>query len=416
MPRVLWLTAGPSRATPLARLRIVRVRTIELRILGAVLAALWFAAFALVVLGYRPGGPIDIAVGLAAIGPILVAVAAIVWPPVSHGDRAFAAIAWLALGAVLLLIPSLQDLVSQLENRGPQTLLPSWEAAYPWLLALGATGLFAGFGIARRRLGETALRRRRLVAGTVIGLALVLGTGFVFGAAAIANELALANRPVGGSQFGPADPDLEPPPCDGDLTEGETARLDLQMDASIDGRRTGQLRLAGVRNGPDFRYAGFAATRITLGQHGMTRLSGEAWERAPGRGWSRVQLDEAAGHDLDRQLVFEALGPDDRSVAEDRGLSYIEGARAQACRITIEGDTLRRALPQVEMLVGDMDLSRWRGELDYWVFADGQLGQADGSITGPAGGLDTDALTALVRFRLTAVDRGLPITVVPPLP
>ena len=38
----------------------------------------------------------------------------------------------------------------------------------------------------------------------------------------------------------------------------------------------------------------------------------------------------------------------------------------------------------------------------------------DGRLTGPAGSLDPDALNALIRFRLTAVDRGLPITVVPP--
>jgi hypothetical protein len=378
------------------------------------LAALWFLAFGLVFVGYRPGGPIDVAVGVAALGPMMIALVAVLWPPVARGDRAFAAIAWLALGAMLLLVPSLGGLVNQLQNRGPQTLLPSVEAAYPWLLALTATSVFAGFGIARRRLGETSLRRRRLVAGSAVGLALVLVTGVAFGAAAIANELALADRPAGASQFGPVDPALEPPPCTGDLAAGETAKLDLRMDASVDDRRTGQVRLEGIRNGPDFRYAGFAATRILLGQHGMTRLSGQAWERVPGRRWAEVPLTEASGHDLDRQLVFEALQPEDRAVAEDRGTSYIDGARARHCRITIDGDTLRRALPQVDMLVGETDLSRWRGELDYWVFADGQLGQSDGRLTGPAGGLDPDALNALIRFRLTAVDRGLPITVLPP--
>ena len=48
------------------------------------------------------------------------------------------------------------------------------------------------------------------------------------------------------------------------------------------------------------------------------------------------------------------------------------------------------------------------------MFADGQLGQVDGRLTGPAGSLDPDALNALIRFRLTAVDRGLPINVMPP--
>ena len=185
----------------------MRVRTIELRILAAALAGLWLAAFGLILVGYRPGGPADILVGIAAAGPILIAVAALLWPPVARGDRAFAVIAWLALGAMLLLVPSLGGLLTQLGGRGPQTLLPSLEAAYPWILALVATGVFAGLGIARRRLGDTALRRRRLGMGTVFGLAMVLAAGSAFSTAAIVNELALDNRPAIASRFGPTDPD-----------------------------------------------------------------------------------------------------------------------------------------------------------------------------------------------------------------
>ena len=405
----------PGTCGRLGRLGAVRVRTIELRILAVALAALWAAAFGLVLLGYRPGGPIDLAVGLAVLGPIAVAMAAVAWPPVARGDRAFAAIVWLGLGAILLLVPSLGGLVTQLQARGPQTLLPSAEAAYPWLLALLATGLFAGLGIARRRLGETALRRRRLVAGSVLGVALVLVTGTAFGAAALVNELALADHPAIASRFGPTDPKLEVPPCDGPLEAGATAKLDLQMDSSIDDRRTGQVRLGGIRNGADFRYSGFAASGVTLGQQGMARVEGRAWLLEPGRSWTRVGLDEAAGHDLDRSLVLEALTPAIRTVAEDRGLSYLEGARARHCRVAFDGSTAAMALPELGLLVGQADLSRWRGDLDYWVFEDGQLGQADGRLTGPAGTLDPNALNALVRFRLTAVDRGLPITVLPPI-
>ena len=383
--------------------------------LGVALTTLWAAAFLLVLFGYRPGGPVDLAVAIAAIGPIIVALAAVAWPPVARGDRAFAGTAWLALGAILLLVPSLNGLITQLEGRGPQTLLPSIEAGYPWLLALVATGLFAGLGIARRRLGETAVRRRRLVIGGAMGAGLVLLTGAAFGAAALVNELALADRPAIGSRFGPSDPAMEVPECSGDLTAGETARLVLQMDTSIDDRRTGQLRIEGIRTGPDFRYAGYVASPLGLGQRGMTRSAGKAWELGPSRAWRSVTIDRAAGHDLDRTVVLEALSPDQRAVAEDRGLSFIEGARARHCRVPLEGESLRRALPQVSLLVGDTDLSRWRGDIDYWVFADGELGQVDGRLTGPAGTLDPDALNALIRFRLTAVDRGLPITVVPPL-
>jgi hypothetical protein len=390
------------------------VRTIELRILAMVLVVLWFVTFALVMVGYRPGGPVDLLVGLAAVGPILIAIAAVIWPPVARGDRAFAAMAWLGLGAVLLLMPSIAGVIAQLVGRGPQTLLPSFEAAYPWLLALIATGLFAGLGVARRRLGGAALRQRRVVAGGLIAVAMVLAAGSVFSAIAIVNELALGDRPAIASRFGPTDPSLEPPPCEGLLTTGPTARLDLRLDGSVDGRRTGQAVIGGARDGSDVRWSGFVATRLLVGQVGAARVAGRAWSRQPGTSWSATSLEAVTGRDLDLTLVDQALSGANRSVAEDHGLAYIEGARARHCRITIDGGTLRRALPEIELLVGQTDISRWRVDLDYWVFADGELGQADGQAHGPASGLVDDALQATIRFRLTAVDRGVPASIAAP--
>ena len=62
----------------------------------------------------------------------------------------------------------------------------------------------------------------------------------------------------------------------------------------------------------------------------------------------------------------------------------IEGARARQCRIAIDGPTFRAAFPQVAWLVGDADLAHWRGQLDYWVFLDGQIGRIAGSVNGDA--------------------------------
>jgi hypothetical protein len=81
----------------------------------------------------------------------------------------------------------------------------------------------------------------------------------------------------------------------------------------------------------------------------------------------------------------------------------------------VDGGTIRAALPEIELLVGGADITRWRGNVDFWVFADGQLGQVDGRVTGPALTLADDAMLAGLRFRITAVDRGLPITVLPPI-
>jgi len=370
----------------------VRVRVIELRILGAVRGGLWIAAFVLVVAGYRPGGPIDTLVGLAAVGPALV-----------------------ALLAVLLLVPSLAGRVTQLTSRGPQTLLPSLEAAYPWLLALGATCLYAGIGLARRRLGERVVRRRRFLAGGTLGLVLLLATGSVFSAAAIVNELAVSNRLVNGSRFGPTEPATQPPDCTDPVVAGATARLQLRSDVSIDGRYAGQMVIDGIRDGADVSWTGFAATREALGTFGVTRLGSQAWRMAPGQDWRGAPVADVIGRDLDRQLVAVALTPSEANAPEDRGLAYIEGALARHCRVTLVGSTLRRALPEIQLLVGDADIDRWRGELDFWVFADGQLGQADGRITGSAVGLAEDSLTAALRFRLLAYDRGLPVAVLPPV-
>ena len=143
------------------------------------------------------------------------------------------------------------------------------------------------------------------------------------------------------------------------------------------------------------------------------RVADEAWERLPGTGWLGTSLAAVENRDLDVPIVDEALTPANRSVAEDHGTSYIEGARARHCRITVDGDTLRRAVPEVELLIGDADISRWRVDLDYWVFADGAARPGRRPRDGPAGALLVDALSAVVRFRLTAVDRGLPVTVLP---
>lgn len=392
----------------------MRVRTIELRLLGVVLAGLWSIAFGLVLVGYRPGGPVDLVVGVMAAGPLLVALLAVRWPPVARGNGAVAAIAWLAVAAILLLIPSLDSLVAQLTGNGPQTLLPSWEAAYPWALALLATALFAGLGVARHRLGETSLRRRRLGIGAAIAVALTVVAGSAFGAAAIANDLALGDRPAIASRFGPTDPGLVPPACSGPLTIGSTARVELRMDTSIDGRYAGAVTLEGIRAGTDVSWGGFAATRFTLGQQGLVRVADSVWQRSPGEGWARAEATAATGRDLDRQLVLAALTQANRNVAEDRGLAFIEGARARHCRITADGPMLRAAVPEISFLVGSTDVDRWRGYLDFWVFADGQLGQADGQIEGPATDLDPTALLADIRFHLLAIDRGLPVTVMAP--
>src|SRR6185369_2130892 len=265
----------------------VRVRTFELRLIAIALAACWVVAAALVLIGYRPGGPIDIAVGAASLLPAAIAIAAVRWPPVARGDRAFAAMGWLAAGSLLVLVPSIADVTGQLGGRGVQTLLPSVEAAYPWVLGLIGTCLFSGFGLARRRLGESAMRRRRLVRGILFATLLTAGATLVFGSVAMGNELALRDRVASSSRFGPTGLNDDLPLCDGEMGIGPSARLGVEIDGTLDGRSMGSIALGGDRNRADVRWLAYVATSRELGIHGAAIIGTDTWIRDPVTAWRR---------------------------------------------------------------------------------------------------------------------------------
>jgi hypothetical protein len=65
-------------------------------------------------------------------------------------------------------------------------------------------------------------------------------------------------------------------------------------------------------------------------------------------------------------------------------------------------------------LVGDVDLYHWRGELDYWVFADGELGRASGSVSGAGTGIVEGGLQATVRATMIAIERDRSHAIVRP--
>ncbi len=198
----------------------------------------------------------------------------------------FAVIVWLGLAAGLLLVPSIGSVLNQLLARGPQTLVPSLEAAYPWLLALLATSLFAGLGIARRILGESAVRRTRFVRGAVIGIVLAIFAGALFAGAAIANDLALRDRSSLSSRFGPTAGDGQPPRCgiaDPDRDDGQARPASA---GDVDGRPAGAVGLVGDRSGVDVRWTADVASDLQLGRFGLTRLGDRAWTRGPRQGWT----------------------------------------------------------------------------------------------------------------------------------
>ena len=62
--RTRYLRIGRLDSVPM------RVRKFELRLVGAALVAGWVVAAGLVLVAYRPGGPLDVLVGLTMIVPI----------------------------------------------------------------------------------------------------------------------------------------------------------------------------------------------------------------------------------------------------------------------------------------------------------------------------------------------------------
>ena len=146
--------------------------------------------------------------------------------------------------------------------------------------------------------------------------------------------------------------------------------------------------------------AGWPTSRSSreLGLHGAASIGDAAWIREPFSGWRRATPAEVGDAGLDLTAFRDRPHAGRRGRRPSRAASaIIEGARARQCRIAIDGPTFRAAFPQVAWLVGDADLAHWRGQLDYWVFLDGQIGQIAGSVNGDAADIEPGALQATIR-------------------
>jgi hypothetical protein len=399
------------------------VGAIRMRALAALLSCLWVSVGVALLAAYRPGGPSDATIGIAAFVPALIATGAIAWPPATSRHRSGLAILWVGITAALLLAPLLGSIVAVLDDTGRRTLLPSVESAYAWFLALAATTVYGALGLARRILDRAAVDRAGAAVGTAVAAIVTVLVAGLTGATTAANQVALRERPpaVQDLSWGPADMSTTLPGCRSEVRLGSTARLAAEGEALVDGGRLGRVTLAGVRSGGDERWQG------TLESGGATQgadfalIDGALRLSVDGRPLARPALG-AMGGTLDA-AVARLLATDGLQAVEDLGVELVEGVRARHCRTAVDGPAVLGAFVPARWLAA-LDLGRapppleaWRGDVDWWLFVDGQLGLASVSLGGYAGDAWPDmGVRGELRARLTALDRGAPHAVEPPVP
>jgi hypothetical protein len=392
----------------------VRVRQFELRLLAVALTVLWATGGGIVLIAYRPGGPVDVLVGVAASLPLLVCVAAIVWPPLVRDNSRAAGVFCIGLAAALLLIPSIASVVGQLLEGGTQALLPSAEFLYPWALALLATSLYAGLGVSRHFIPEVGFRRKRLAASIAFALVATSAIGGVYAGVSLADDAALQNKPAAYSRFGPTSANLIPPDCTRSLSPAASAKLAVDLWGDVDQRSVGTVSLTGYRSGSDVSWTAQLVRNDLFGQYGVVRIGTSAWTLSPGTPWQTAAPRDANDQLVDATALAQVLSATNRATAEYRGLEYVEGARARHCRVAVDGKTFQASFPQVKWLTKTAVLETWRGEINFWVFGDGEVGMITGSINGAAQEILPHGIQATIKVRMTATNRDTQVSILPP--
>ena len=247
------------------------------------------------------------------------------------------------------LVPSIADMTSQLGARGAQTLLPSVEAAYPWVLGPDRRRPCSrGFGLARRRLGRGGDAPAAADRGRGAGAA---PRGVERRASSPPWRWPMSSRCATGSatssRFGPTDRTASRPSAMARWASARSARLEVHFEGTLDGRSMGTID-ARRRADPWPMSAGWPTSprRATSGSTAR-RSSGErAWIREPYQGWRSATIAEVGDAEprpdrVPRRPV--AGGPGSRRIARRRAASRAPGPASAGSQV--DGPTFRAAFP-----------------------------------------------------------------------
>ena len=403
-----------------------------MRALAIGLVVLWAATAVAVAAAYRPGGPLDLIVIIVSCGPVLVALAGVVWPPLAARHRHRVAVVWLWLAAVLFGIPVVYGVASTLTSGGPQNLVPSAEAAYAAVLAFFSMALFSVTGFVHRQRRETVFERRAAVLAALLAGLLTTAMAAQFVLVALINEGDAAGdghaaltlradgcRPRAALLRRAGRPRPERPRLDrGDLEPRRRGARLSPADRAAPWPRRGLERL--LERARRKRRGELPASRAA----GLARRRERREPAAASGGWQESAPDPfglSGGDELTMDGPPHALVdvPRGSIVAEDLGIEVIEGAPARHCRTFVDGPTALATFLPLRWLLDDglgrgaTDVGRWRGEMDWWVFGDGELGRARVEVSGSRAdtGWQASGVQAALEAELEAVDRDLPASI-----
>jgi hypothetical protein len=367
--------------------------------------------------GYRPGGPVDLLVGATLLIPTGVALVAVIRPPAAFDRTSTQAIAVIGVGSALLVMPLLIDVVMALSDGVGLAVAPSSDTAYAAVLALFGTCVYAASGLVVRRdspsFGSGAVARMTGFALTVTLVSIV-----AFGAAIVSTADALAGRPGPASPWGPIATGVSPPGCDVAPASGPGGLLTWTAEAMIDSETVGTASIEGARDGSRESWTGDLDSTLDPGVQRMAYVRDGPIAQLSMDGASPtpvtpgLETGSADGSTLDGPVVAMVSETVTLNAAEDLGVESFEGASGRHCRVAVDGDGVMRSIVILRWLA-DQDvrhpstaLNVWRGQLDWWTFADGQLGKAIVTIGGyPGDAWDTTGLGAEMTAELSALDR-----------